>query len=176
MFHTATLFHGLADLMVCSTMGLQGRRQCQVGAESTEKTPTWTGQRPQAADGAAEQVAAPGGSRNAGKDSYLDGTQAADGAAEQVAAPGRSGIDGKGSHLDGKQAADAAAGHTPLPGGSGIDGKGSYLDRPMRPCAAGVPVRGKRSKHMRGRKAASAVRKAHAGSRGTENGSAAHGG
>ena len=81
MFHTATLFHGLADLMVCSTMGLQGRRQCQVGAESTEKAPTWTGQRPQAADGAAEQVAAPGGSRNAGKDSYLDGTQAADGAA-----------------------------------------------------------------------------------------------
>ena len=75
MFHTATLFHGLADLMVCSTMGLQGRRQCQVGAESTEKAHTWTGQRPQAADGAAEQVAAPGGSEIDGKGSYLDGTQ-----------------------------------------------------------------------------------------------------
>ena len=74
--------------MVCSTMGLQGRRQCQVGAESTEKAPTWTGHRPQGADEAA----------------------AAEGAAGQAAVPGGSGIDGKGSYLDGAAAADGAAG------------------------------------------------------------------
>ena len=120
--------------MVCSTMGLQGRRQCQVGAEMPEKAHTWTGHRPQGADeaaatdGAAAQVAAPGGSRNAGNGSYLDGTQATDAAAGHTPLPGGSGNAGKGSYLEGKQATDTVAGHTLLPGGSGNAEIGSHLD------------------------------------------------